>query len=154
MGIKAKFNINEIFKDIEERIRPMIRQAVMEAFQMACMEVVNNAKSLNTYQDQTNQLRSSIGYQIYDQGVLITEYFQSDGKGDGTGGAHGVMRGKNVAEEAARQYPEDIVGVVVAGADYALYVESKGYDVLSGSSSQLSEITNKYLRIAAEGLRG
>lgn len=152
MGIKGKFNINSIFQDLEARLRPLIIEAVTEAFEMACLEVVEQAKSLDTYQDQTNQLRSSIGYQIYNQGVLVTDYFQPGGKGDGSGAGQGVARGKTVAAEAARQYPDDVVGVVVAGADYALYVESKGYDVISGPASQLTEITSKYLRLAAEGL--
>lgn len=152
MGIKGKFNINAIFKDLEARLRPLIIEAVTEAFEQACLEVVEQAKSLDTYQDQTNQLRSSIGYQIYNQGVLVTEYFQASGKGDGSGSAQGVARGKAVAAESARQYPDDVVGVIVAGAHYALYVESKGYDVISGPASQLKEITSKYLRLAAEGL--
>lgn len=152
MGIKGKFDINAIFKDLEARLRPLIIEAVTEAFEMACLEVVEQAKSLDTYQDQTNQLRSSIGYQIYNQGVLVTEYFQASGKGDGSGSAQGVARGKAVAAEAARQYSDDVVGVIVAGAHYALYVESKGYDVISGPASQLKEITSKYLRLAAEGL--
>lgn len=152
MGIKGKFNINAIFQDLEARLRPLIIEAVTEAFEQACLEVVEQAKSLDTYQDQTNQLRSSIGYQIYNQGVLVTEYFQASGKGDGSGSAQGVARGKTVAAEAARQYPDDVVGVIVAGAHYALYVESKGYDVISGPASQLKEITSKYLRLAAEGL--
>lgn len=152
MGIKGKFDINAIFKDLEARLRPLIIEAVTEAFEQACLEVVEQAKSLDTYQDQTNQLRSSIGYQIYNQGVLVTEYFQASGKGDGSGSAEGVARGKTVAAEAARQYPDDVVGVIVAGAHYALYVESKGYDVISGPASQLKEITSKYLRLAAEGL--
>lgn len=152
MGIKGKFNINAIFQDLEARLRPLIIEAVTEAFEQACLEVVEQAKSLDTYQDQTNQLRSSIGYQIYNQGVLVTEYFQASGKGDGSGSAQGVARGKTVAAEAARQYPDDVVGVIVAGAHYALYVESKGYDVISGPASQLTEITSKYLRLAAEGL--
>lgn len=152
MGIKGKFNINAIFQDLEARLRPLIIEAVTEAFEMACLEVVEQTKSLDTYQDQTNQLRSSIGYQIYNQGVLVTDYFQPGGKGDGSGSAQGVARGKTVAAEAARQYPDDVVGVIVAGAHYALYVESKGYDVISGPASQLTEITSKYLRLAAEGL--
>ena len=153
MGIKGKFDINAIFQDLEARLRPLIIEAVTEAFEQACLEVVEQAKSLDTYQDQTNQLRSSIGYQIYNQGVLVTEYFQASGKGDGSGSAQGVARGKTVAAEAARQYPDDVVGVIVAGAHYALYVESKGYDVISGPASQLKEITSKYLRLAAEGLK-
>lgn len=153
MAIKGKFNLDAIFQELEVRLHPIIIQAVTEAFEMACLEVVKQAKSLDTYQDQTNQLRSSIGYQIYNQGVLVTDYFQADGKGDGSGSSQGVARGKMVAAEAAREYSNDVVGVIVAGADYALYVESKGYDVISGPASRLTEIASKYLQIAIDGIR-
>ncbi|MFA5651052.1 MAG: hypothetical protein WC914_07910 [Proteiniphilum sp.] len=153
MGIKANFDIDKIFAGIEKKLVPLVRQAVAEAFSKACLEVVEQAKSLDTYQDQTNQLRSSIGYQIYDKGELITEYFQEDGKGEGEGAGLGVANGKKVAATAAEKYPDDIVGVIVAGADYALYVESKGYDVISGSASQLASLASKYLKLAAQGFK-
>ena len=35
---------------------------------------------------------------------------------------------------AEQQVDKTIVAVVVAGADYALYVESNGFDVLTGST--------------------
>ena len=37
------------------------------------------------------------------------------------------------------------VAVVVAGADYALYVESKGYDVISGPCNELNGLLKQYL---------
>ena len=153
MAIKANFDIDKIFAGIEKKLVPLVRQAVAEAFSKACLDVVKQAKSLDTYQDQTNQLRSSIGYQIYDKGELITEYFQEGGKGEGEGAGLGVANGKKVAAAAAEKYPNDIVGVIVAGADYALYVESKGYDVISGPSSQLASLASKYLKSAAQGFK-
>ena len=42
---------------------------------------------------------------------------------------------------------------IVAAADYALYVESKGYDVISGPCSELNAILSKYIQIAIEELR-
>ncbi len=152
MAIKANFNLDYIFEDLNRKLKPLVNQVVAEAFEMACLEVVKQAKLRDTYQDQTNHLRSSIGYQIYQNGELITEYFTADGKGDGTGATSGVDVGKNIAAQTARKYLQDTVGVVVAGADYALYVESKGYDVISGSASELADITRKYLKIAAQGM--
>ncbi len=153
MGIKGKFNINAIFQDLEARLRPLIIEAVTEAFEMACLEVVEQAKSLDTYQDQTNLLRSSIGYQIYSNGELIKDNFEAAGTGDGTGANQGIQRGKEMAKQASLNHPDDIVGVIVAGADYALYVESKGYDVISGSASQLASLASKYLKLAAQGFK-
>ena len=153
MGIKANFDIDKIFRGIEENLRPLIFQAVTEAFDLACLEVVTQAKSLNTYQDQTNLLRSSIGYQIYSNGELIKDNFEAAGTGDGTGANQGIQRGKAMAKQASLNYPDDIVGVIVAGADYAIYVESKGFDVLSGPASQLQRIATKYLTEAAAGFK-
>lgn len=58
-----------------------------------------------------------------------------------------------MAAEAAAQYPNDIVAVIVAAADYALYVESKGYDVITGPCSELNGILTKYIQIAIDELR-
>jgi hypothetical protein len=38
------------------------------------------------------------------------------------------------------------VAVVVAGADYASYVEAKGFDVLTGSALQLQQLFEAELR--------
>lgn len=118
--------------------------------QMACLEVTRNAKLLNTYKDRTHLLRSSIGFVIYNHGKKVAESFGSTG---GEKGSEGVEKGKRMAEEAAAQYPNDIVAVIVAAADYALYVESKGYDVISGPCSELNAILSKYIQIAIEELR-
>ena len=78
---------------------------------------------------------------------------ESFGYTGGEKGSEGVEKGKRMAEEAAAQYPNDIVAVIVAAADYALYVESKGYDVISGPCSELNAILSKYIQIAIEELR-
>lgn len=149
MKIKARFNIDKLFEGIYEKVE-IITDTVIEAIQMACLEATNKAKGLNTYKDQTHYLRSSIGFVIYDHGEKVTEEFTSSG---GTKGNEGVAEGKRIAAEAATQYPNDIVAVIVAAADYALYVESKGYDVITGPCNELNAILEKYLRIAIEELR-
>lgn len=147
--IVVKFDIDKLFAGIYEAV-DIITDTVADAMQMACLEVTRNAKLLNTYEDRTHYLRSSIGYVIYNHGEKVAESFSSTG---GTKGSAGVEEGKRRAAEAAAQYPNDIVGVIVAGADYALYVESKGYDVISGPCSELNEILGRYIRIAIEELR-
>lgn len=147
--IKAKFDINKLFAGVYEDVE-VITATVIEAIIMACTEATNAAKSLNTYKDQTHYLRSSIGYVVYNHGEKVAESFNSTG---GTNGAAGVEEGQRMAEAAAMQYPNDIVGVIVAAADYALYVESKGYDVISGPCAELNAILTKYLQIALDELK-
>ena len=152
-NIVAKFDIDKLFAGVYEAV-DIITATVVDAMQMACLEVTQNAKLLNTYKDRTHLLRSSIGFVIYNHGEKVAESFGSTG---GEKGSEGVEKGKRMAEEAAAQaaaqYPNDIVAVIVAAADYALYVESKGYDVISGPCSELNAILSKYIQIAIEELR-
>lgn len=149
MAIIQRFDIGKLFAGVRAK-DDIITDSVLDALQMACLEITNNAKALNTYKDQTHYLRSSIGFVVFDHGEKITESFGSTG---GEAGSAGVEAGREIAEEAAKQYTNEIVAVIVAGADYALYVESKGYDVISGPCSELNEVLSKYLKIVIEELR-
>ena len=148
-NIVAKFDIDKLFANAYKRI-DIITATVIEAMQMACLEVTRDAKLLNTYKDRTHFLRSSIGFVIYNHGEKVAESFSSTG---GEKGSEGVEEGKRMAAQAAAQYPNDIVAVIVAAADYALYVESKGYDVISGPCSELNSILSRYIQMAVEELR-
>ena len=146
MGIEPKFDIDEIFKRVQEKVNA-ITAGVEEAMMKTCLEIVSNAKQLNTYEDQTNNLRSSIGYIIYSKGEKIAEHFAQGGAGSKGSGTTGINSGKKAAESAAKDFPEDLVGVIVAGEDYALYVESKGYDVLTGPCLEAYPILEKNLKL-------
>lgn len=149
MAITQRFDIGKLFAGVRAKV-DIITDSVLDALQMACLEVTNNAKALSTYKDQTHYLRSSIGFVVFDHGEKIAETFTSTG---GEAGSAGAKAGREIAEEAAKQYTNEIVAVIVAGADYALYVESKGYDVISGPCSELNEVLSKYLKIVIEELR-
>ena len=146
MGIEPNFDIDAIFKSVQEKVN-VIAIGVQEAMIKTCLEVTSNAKQLNTYIDRTNNLRSSIGYIIYDKGEKIAEHFSADGAGGEGSGSEGTTKGKQAAEKAANDFPNDLVGVIVAGEGYALYVESKGYDVLSGPFLEAYPILEKNLRL-------
>ena len=148
-NIVAKFDIDKLFAGVYEAV-DIITATVVDAMQMACLEVTRNAKLLNTYKDRTHLLRSSIGFVIYNHGEKVAESFSSTG---GEKGSEGVEEGKRMAAQAAAQYPNDIVAVIVAAADYALYVESKGYDVLTGPASLLLTTFQKNLRLVMDGLK-
>jgi hypothetical protein len=149
MGIEPKFNIDDLFNDLGRKINAIL-EGVIEAMQKTCLEITNKAKQLDTYQDQTNNLRSSIGYVVYNNGEKVAEHFTQTGAGSQGTGTTGIAKGKKVAEEAAKEFPNDLVGVVVAGEDYALYVESKGYDVITGPCLEAYSILEKNLKLVFE----
>ena len=149
--IEPNFNVNEIMAKLG-RLAEVVPQAIAEAFRMTLTEIAAEARELNTYQDQTSNLRSSIGYGIYIDGQPFTEEYMSAGNGT-SDGSHGQAAAKETVEEVAKQYPEGIVGVIVAGEGYALYVESKGYDVLTGPANHAQEILDRYIKIVIEELQ-
>lgn len=119
--------------------------SIQEAMQMTLQEAVNKAKSVNTYKDQTNNLRSSIGYVLYYNGQEVAQAFAKSGTGQEGNGSEGVQRGKDLAGRAAKKYSRGFVGVLVAGENYAVFVESKGYDVITGSTLRFADDLQKYL---------
>ena len=141
-----------------------------EAYIMACTEAVNRARSTNTYKDQTNNLRSSIGFALYYNGALVHQDFATSGIGTGAGGTvnfktkegqdvaftskvgdssgqRGILLGEMLANKVAQQYLSGFVAVIVAGMDYALYVEAMGYDVLTASTLNISADLQQYFNI-------
>lgn len=89
-------------------------------------QVLNQARSTNSYKDQTGNLRSSIGYVVAVDGEVV----QSSSFEVVKDGADGSRDGKSYALDLVKQFPEGIVLIVVAGMNYASYVSAKGYDVL------------------------
>ena len=159
MGIKANFNMDDIRRKMYEHQEKIIKSA-LAAYKMACLDMVNRAKSNNTYLDQTGNLRSSIGYVLYYNGAEVDSYFvpmpaqvveykDKYGVSRKTPGGDGV-EGSKKGYEYAKQIAEDknskgIVAVVVAGMDYAYYVETQGNDVLEGSKHQFAGDLRKHL---------
>jgi hypothetical protein len=147
MSIKFKGNLDDIFGNIYKKFQEQIIPALLEQIESVCIDVVNEAKQLNTYTDRTGNLRSSIGYVIYNNGQKISESFTANaGKEGGDGGTTGVKSGTQIANEAAKSWGTGIVAVIVAGMDYALYVESKGYDVITGPASKLNQLLQERLQ--------
>lgn len=88
-------------------------------------ESVNEARKLGNYTDRTGNLRSSIGYAVTVEGR--TEYGELQQVKQG---AQGCAEGKTHLQELASQRQGDVALHIVAGMDYAEYVE-RNYKVLS-----------------------
>jgi hypothetical protein len=133
MGIKVKLNID--WKKITEETIRKIDERVLQAFSLACHDAVAYAKTNHEYKQQTGALNSSTGFQLYKDGTLIESYFEQSTGGDDSDGAKakGIAAGQKAASQRASELGAHICGVIVAGMPYAVYVESKGYDVLTAA---------------------
>jgi hypothetical protein len=138
MGIKVENNMI----DPEEFIN-YVELILVDMLDETLAEIIEIAKKKNTYVDRTKNLRSSIGYMIYKDGAFVKSNFKTDGSGEDGNGTVGVEVGKKIADEVGKSFSSGYVCVLVAGMDYALYVESKGFYVLTGSWMEFDSVFKK-----------
>jgi hypothetical protein len=137
MGIRVTFTKEDLRRYAQKQAGKFVK-GTLAAYRAACIDMVKRAKSTNTYIDRTGNLRSSIGYVLCINGVEVDSSFKGVGE-------EGVRKGYELATRIAGNAGSNgIVAVVVAGMDYALYVEAKGYDVLTGSTRQFAGDLRKY----------
>ena len=101
---------------------------------------VTDARNQKTFKDQTGNLRSSIGYCILRDGVII----EQDIKGSAEGEAAAVKAVQDIPQKPGIRL------VVVAGMEYASYVESLGLNVITVQGDQavvnLDRLFKKYAK--------
>ena len=120
---------------IEQRIIWTLAM-VGEAFANAAREKTPEEGSFN---DQTGNLRSSIGYIVARDSNILTAKFE--GKT-----AEGRAQGQKIADEVLRKNPKGFILIVVAGMEYAAAVESKGKDVITGSIPAAKALLKKKIK--------
>ena len=89
----------------------------------------------NDWQDQTGNLRSSVGYMVFVDGVAVhnSPFGQVSPRNAVGGQAYdGGQRGMTLCRRIGEK-TRGVVLVCVAGMSYAVHVESKGRDVLTGA---------------------
>lgn len=89
------------------------------------------AREMGTYHDRTGNLRSSVQASVSAGGE---SKWSSDG-GVVLEGSAGKEQGLSMASEIASSAQGDIIRMAgVAAMPYAVYVEAKGFDVISGAA--------------------
>lgn len=145
MKLVPKFTSADVRKMLDAQLKK-IEAEILLRFRRIGEEFVKNAREAGVYNDVTGNLRNSIGYVILRNGEQLHSNFRKSAKIKVStkagkekiikGGSEGLSIGKSVADEIAGSYPAGYVLIVVAGMDYAAAVESKGRDVLTGSSKK------------------
>lgn len=130
MGIKPRITNSQTIPNELQRGYRTIEKGIIRILQYVGEQFVKEARDgLNIsgafpkgdYTDQTVNLRSSIGYFVLNDGVIVSSNLQ--GTADGIGAARQVL--DQISEKSGYQ----LVGV--AGMEYASYVESRGYNVIT-----------------------
>lgn len=141
MGIVLKTPQSAIEKMVEEKAK-LIKRDIFEALSMVGEECIIAMRNLGNYDDQTGNLRSSTGFMIVQDGKVMTQGgFEQVKDGD-----EGVKTGKKAVAEVAKQFPEHSVLIVVAGMKYGVYVERRGYDVITSGKLRAKEEAPRLLK--------
>lgn len=130
MPFRVEDNISEYLDRKAEEIRQKIIQVLMYVGE----EAVREARERGRYKDQTGNLRSSIGYSVVEDGKVIAGS-SFDVVKTGQKGAH---EGRSFLQRLVSEHSSGLVLIIVAGMDYAVYVEAKNLNVLD-SAEQLTE---------------
>ncbi len=121
MALKSNFNEAQSMKEVEKQAEALYEKIInafiydAEAFIVSARGQVQD-HAMGTYKDQTTNLRNSIGYFIFHNGELVHEKNE-------------IVTNKAKVEEFIK--PTGFQLILIAGMNYASYVESKGYNVIS-----------------------
>ncbi len=122
MGITPRFTQADVHKMMQHSLQT-IDKALIDMLSYLGEKCVNEARDFGDYQDQTSNLRSSVGYIIMVDGQVILGNFKKSGKG--TDGAAGMEDARSFATSLTGNYPKGYALIVVAGMNYAAYVETR-----------------------------
>jgi hypothetical protein len=126
MHFTATFSMADIEAEINKQIE-INKKVVINTMIYIGKECVNEARGMNTYEDQTGNLRSSIGFMVLSDGVVVHQSaFPVIKKG-----SKGKTEGTTFLNSLIAEHSIGIVLVVVAGMKYASYVEAMNLVVLS-----------------------
>lgn len=112
-----------------ERVERLTIRALSKLGEQCVTKIRDRAGDKSWY-DQTGNLRSSVGYVIaHNKNIIQYSTFNQVKQG-----SEGVKTGKDLAKELAKRYSNNYVLIVVAGMNYAEFVEAMdNKDVLAST---------------------
>lgn len=122
MGIRMTTKLSEVHDMLmreAERVERLTIRALSKLGEQCVTKIRDRAGDKSWY-DQTGNLRSSVGYVIaHNKNIIQYSAFNQVKQG-----SEGVKTGKDLAEELAKKYSNNYVLIVVAGMNYAEFVEA------------------------------
>ncbi|MBB2148809.1 hypothetical protein [Pedobacter gandavensis] len=103
-----------------------------------------NLSSADGFNDDTGNLRSSIGFILMYDGEVVHQDFQLSPRGSDKNS--GLNNGIAYANKLGKEYSSGWAIITVAGMEYASWVEALGYDVITGSTLGAEQKLEKAFR--------
>lgn len=136
MAIKPNFTKDDVRKRFDAFLNEVEKKQIARLQRLGEMCLVE-ARTNKGYMMQTGALLSSTGYEVFVDGIAIHSQFDAASGAESNAAEMGIKSGQSIAETIGKG-TKGIALVVVAGMNYAAYVEAKGYNVLS-SAEHLAE---------------
>lgn len=145
MGLKARFSSRDIHLMMNFK-KKQLEEAILQRLEYIGWEFVRMARSKNAadggFNDRTGNLRSSIGFVVLKKGVVQLENVEQT-----SNGAEGANEARKLLLEVSAEHSEGYALIVVAGMNYAAAVESKGKDVITGSSLEAEKMVKRAINV-------
>lgn len=132
VALKDPSNLDSAIENAISKVISEYKAKLISAGEM----IVNFAKTSGNYEDDTGDLRNSIGFLLLEDSKIIHSDFTETAAG-------------NQARNKAVRKGEATFGlflIVIAGMDYAYYVETKGFDVLTSAAQIAQNMLPKLLK--------
>lgn len=123
MGVVPTNNHGSVISKAVAAFQVWLENATLYLLKILGESLVKYAKEKHSYTDRSGNLTNSISYAIVRNKKL--EYFSGENQPD-----EGAKASLNVAMQMANSLPDAFSLLIVAGMNYAAYVESKGYNVI------------------------
>jgi len=150
MGVRVD-GLDACKRFLEERAARYERAVVddLNYLGMKAVRFIRNRDSASSWIDRTGNLRSSIGYIVVLDGVVIGASDFSAVTGPEGAGSEGAGEGRRYAEKLASKFRKGYALIVVAGMNYAAYVEKMdNKDVLASGElflkNEVASLKRKY----------
>lgn len=122
MGIKYVSGYNLIPEAVRE-FQERVENATVYYFSYMGEKLTKYAKEMHSYTDRTGNLTNSIGYAVVKGGKIINT-------GDMMGSSEAKAASLQVLQEMMDRINHQFALIIIAGMEYASYVEAKGYNVI------------------------
>lgn len=118
-------------------------QSLIDALVYVGLECVREARLNRRYTDQTGNLRSSVGFCVLYNGRVVKKSAFEAVKSSAT---EGSSAGSKFLKSLISENSRGIVLIVVAGMNYAKYVEAMGLNVLDSSELLAKKLVPQLLK--------
>ena len=122
MGITPKFGNGAVARQIEA-FKQRLDKATLYMLNYLGESLASYAKDRHNYTDRTGNLTNSIGYAVVRNRKIVTY-------GGAIQPGEGASEGLKIATEMANNCQGTFSLLIVAGMNYAAYVEAQGYNVI------------------------